>query len=81
MIVYFDLIIIFCYFYSVKNGVFRYYKMGRDKDSMISFIKERKWEQIEAISSWKAPDSIQMSLVAQFFKLSQKVRVSIKILS
>lgn len=55
--------------------------MGRDKDSMISFIKERKWEQVEAISSWKAPDSIQMSLVAQFFKLSQKVRVSVKIKS
>jgi len=64
-------------YYSVKNGVFRYYKMGRDKDSMISFIKERKWEQIETISSWKSPNSIQMSLVAQFFKLSQKVRVSV----
>lgn len=50
--------------------------MGRDKDSMISFIKERKWEQLETISTWKAPNSIQMSLVAQFFKLSQKVRVS-----
>jgi len=53
--------------------------MGRDKDSMVSFIKERKWEQIESISSWKSPNSIQMSLVAQFFKLSQKVRVSIKL--
>lgn len=73
------MIILFCYFYSVKNGVFRYYKMGRDKDSMISFIKERKWEQVEPISSWKAPDSIQMSLVAQFFKLSQKVRVSVEL--
>lgn len=74
-------VIIILYSFSVKNGVFRYYKMGRDKDSMISFIKERKWEQVEAISSWKAPDSIQMSLVAQFFKLSQKVRVSVKIKS
>jgi len=61
--------------FHVKDGVFRYYKMGRDKDSMISFIKERKWEQIETISSWKSPNSIQMSLVAQFFKLSQKVRI------
>lgn len=64
-------------FYSVKDGIFRYYKMGRDKDSMISFIKEQKWEQITSISSWKSPNSIQMSLVAQFFKLSQKVRVSV----
>lgn len=61
--------------FHVKNGVFRYYKMGRDKDSMISFIKERKWETVETISSWKSPNSIQMSLVAQFFKLSQKVRI------
>lgn len=67
------------YILSVKNGVFRYYKMGRDKDSIISFIKEQKWKQIESISSWKSPNSIQMSVVAQFFKLSQKVRVSIKL--
>jgi len=73
-----DLVIIkFFTHFSVKNGVFRYYKMGRDKDSMISFIRERKWETVETISSWKSPNSIQMSLVAQFFKLSQKVRVSI----
>jgi len=52
--------------------------MGRDKASMVSFIEEQKWEQLESISSWKSPDSIQMSLVANFFKLSQKVRVSIK---
>lgn len=55
--------------------------MGRDKESMISFIRERKWEKLEVISSWKAPNSIQMSTLAQFFKLSEKVRVSIKILS
>jgi len=53
--------------------------MGRDKDSMVSFIEERKWEQLEPISSWKSPDSIQMSLVANFFKLSQKVRVSLQL--
>lgn len=50
--------------------------MGRDKDTMVSFILENKWEQTEPISTWKSPDSIQMSLIAQFFKLSQKVRVS-----
>lgn len=73
-----DLVIIkFFTHFSVKNGVFRYYKMGRDKDSMISFIRERKWETVETISSWKSPNSIQMSVVAQFFKLSQQVRVSI----
>jgi len=61
--------------FHVKDAVFRYYKMGRDKDSFISFIKEQKWKQLESISSWKSPNSIQMSLVANFFKLSQKVRV------
>lgn len=70
--------IINVFVFSVKDGVFRYYKMGRDKDSMVSFIEERKWEQLESISSWKSPNSIQMSLVANFFKLSQKVRVSLQ---
>ncbi|VVC36508.1 Hypothetical protein CINCED_3A023857 [Cinara cedri] len=61
--------------FHVKDGIFRYYKMGRDKESMISFVKERKWEKLESISSWKAPNSIQMSILAQFFKMSQKVRI------
>lgn len=71
-----SIIILMFPLFSVKDGVFRYYKMGRNKDSMVSFIKEQKWEELESISSWKSPNSIQMSLVANFFKLSQKVRVS-----
>lgn len=60
--------------YHVKDGVFRQYRGSRDKESFINFIEEKKWQSVEPVSSWKSPQSIQMSLVAQFFKLSMAVR-------
>lgn len=60
--------------YHVLNGQFRQYKGTRDKEAFMTFIEEKKWEQVEPVSSWKAPDSIQMSIVSSFFKLSQMLR-------
>merc|ERR1719397_1213406 len=60
--------------FHVKDGVFRQYRGARDKDSFISFVEDKKWTQVEGISSWKSPDSVQMSLVAYFFKLSMVLR-------
>ncbi|KAJ8925057.1 hypothetical protein NQ315_001228 [Exocentrus adspersus] len=60
--------------FHVINGEFRQYKHTRDKDSFISFIDERKWELVEPVSNWKSPNSIQMSIVSSFFKLSQILR-------
>lgn len=60
--------------YHVKDGVFRQYRGSRDKESFINFVEEKRWQTVEPISSWKSPQSIQMSLVAQFFKLSMAVR-------
>uniref|UniRef100_A0A023FVV1 Thioredoxin-related transmembrane protein 1 n=1 Tax=Amblyomma parvum TaxID=251391 RepID=A0A023FVV1_AMBPA len=60
--------------YHVKDGVFRQYRGSRDKESFINFVEEKRWQSIDPVSSWKAPQSIQMSLVAQFFKLSMAVR-------
>lgn len=62
-------------FYSVLNGEFRQYKGSRDKDSFTSFVEDKKWQQVEPTPSWKSPDSIQMSIVSSFFKLSQTLRV------
>lgn len=62
--------------FSVLNGEFRQYKGSRDKDSFFNFVEEKKWEKIEPIPSWKSPNSIQMSIVSSFFKLSQILRVS-----
>ena len=59
---------------SVKNGVFRQYRGARDKDSFISFVEDKKWNQVEEVSSWKDPSSIQMSMVSYFFKLSMVLR-------
>lgn len=46
------------YLFSVKDGVFRQYKGTRDVNTFVSFIEEKKWQSIEPISSWKAPNSM-----------------------
>lgn len=62
------------------DGEFRQYRGSRDREAFMSFIEEKKWKAVEAIPSWKSPQSLQMSVVAYFFKLSQLLRVS-KLLS
>lgn len=62
---------------SVLNGELRQYKGSRDKEAFISFIEERKWQQVEPVPSWKSPNSFQMSIVSSFFKLSQFLRVEL----
>ncbi|KAJ0170570.1 hypothetical protein K1T71_013941 [Dendrolimus kikuchii] len=60
--------------FHVKDGEFRQYKGPRDVDSMLGFVEQQKWQQTEPVPGWKAPHSLQMSLVAEFFKLSQALR-------
>merc|ERR1712203_903549 len=60
--------------FHVKDGVFRQYRGARDKDSFISFVEDKKWTQIEEVSSWKDPSSLQMTMVSYFFKLSMVLR-------
>ncbi|CAF4905726.1 unnamed protein product [Pieris macdunnoughi] len=60
--------------FHVKDGEFRQYKGPRDASSMLEYVEKARWKQTEAVPSWKAPDSIQMGVVAHFFKLSQALR-------
>lgn len=60
--------------FHVKEGEFRQYKGPRDVVSMLEYVEQGRWKQTEAIPSWKAPNSLQMGLVAHFFKLSQALR-------
>ncbi|XP_003738983.1 thioredoxin-related transmembrane protein 1 [Galendromus occidentalis] len=60
--------------YHVKDGVFRQYSGGRDRDSLMNFVQQQKWSQVKPISNWKHPNSIQMSTVAQFFRWSYQIR-------
>lgn len=60
------------------EGEFRQYKGPRDVDSMLGYVEQKRWKQTEPVPAWKAPDSLQMGLVAQFFKLSQALRVSVR---
>lgn len=64
---------------SVINGEFRQYRGTRDLNALMSFIEEKKWETVEPVSAWKRPDSIQMSIVSYFFKLSHFLKVSVLI--
>lgn len=56
--------------FHVINGEFRQYRGSRDLDSLTEFIDAKKWESLEKVSEWKRPNSIQMSVVSYFFKLS-----------
>lgn len=62
-------------FFSVKDGVFRQYRGSRDKDEFMSFIEEKRWEEIEEVPAWKSPASMQMSIVAQFFKVGKGLQL------
>lgn len=60
--------------FHVINGEFRQYRGSRDIESFLSFIKHKKWQEIQSVPSWKSPASYQMTAVAYFFKLSQLLR-------
>ncbi|XP_001605724.1 thioredoxin-related transmembrane protein 1 [Nasonia vitripennis] len=60
--------------YHVKDGVFRQYKSPRDKDSLVEFVTKKTWQKVDPVSSWKSPTSIQMSIISQFFRISQVLR-------
>lgn len=58
----------------VKNGEFHQYRGPRDVQTMQRMITERKWHHMDAISAWKHPDSLQMTVVAYFFRLSHGLK-------
>ncbi len=53
----------------MKDGEFHQYRGARDKDSFITLVEERQWKEMEPVSSWKHPDSIQMTAASYFFKV------------
>ncbi|XP_078591097.1 thioredoxin-related transmembrane protein 1-like [Branchiostoma floridae x Branchiostoma japonicum] len=60
--------------YHVLDGEFRKYTGSRTKDDFISFVDDKKWESVEPVESWKAPNSFLMSCVSWLFKISMAVR-------
>jgi len=58
----------------VKEGEFRQYTKKREKDSLIDYVEKAQWKNEETLPSWKHPDSIQMGVVASFFKVSMVLR-------
>lgn len=62
--------------FHVTNGQFRRYTGTRDMNAFMTFVEEKKWESIEPIDSWKRPDSVPMSILSWFFRLSHFLKVS-----
>ncbi|EDW74681.2 uncharacterized protein Dwil_GK15815 [Drosophila willistoni] len=60
--------------YHVKDGEFRQYRGARDGDALLFFLKKQQWQSIEPLSAWKKPDTIHMSLLSYFFKLSHTLK-------
>ncbi|XP_043930255.1 thioredoxin-related transmembrane protein 1 [Protopterus annectens] len=60
--------------YHCKDGVFRRYQGSRTKTDFISFIDEKKWEEIEPVSSWFGPSSVLMSSMSALFQFSMWIR-------
>ncbi|XP_034773155.2 thioredoxin-related transmembrane protein 1-like [Acipenser ruthenus] len=60
--------------YHCKDGVFRKYEGGRTKNDFLSFIEEKKWREIEPVSSWFGPSSFLMNTMSGLFKLSMFIR-------
>ncbi|KAL4630383.1 thioredoxin-related transmembrane protein 1-like [Arapaima gigas] len=56
--------------YHCKDGVFRLYEGPRTKEDFLSFVDEKKWQDLEPISSWLGPSSILMKIVSGIFRLS-----------
>lgn len=60
--------------FHVKDGEFRQYRGSRNLESLQEFVENMQWEKLEKISEWKHPDSIQMTVVSYFFKLSHLLK-------
>ncbi|XP_022218321.1 thioredoxin-related transmembrane protein 1 [Drosophila obscura] len=60
--------------YHVKDGEFRQYRGARDGDALLHFVKKQQWQSIEPLSAWKKPDTIHMSVLSYFFKLSHTLK-------
>ncbi|XP_055916935.1 thioredoxin-related transmembrane protein 1 [Eupeodes corollae] len=60
--------------YHIKDGEFRQYRGSRDGDAFMFYVKQKEWQKSEPISSWKNPDSIHMSILSYFFKLSHLLK-------
>ncbi|XP_025104249.1 thioredoxin-related transmembrane protein 1-like [Pomacea canaliculata] len=60
--------------YHVKNGEFRVYQGPRRENDLLSFVDDKKWEEITPVSSWAHPNSYLMSAVGFFFRLALYIR-------
>lgn len=61
---------------SIKDGNFRQYRGARSKADFVSFVEEKKYEELEPVPAWQDPNSWGMSVISVFYRLSMVLRVS-----
>lgn len=57
-----NLRITYCFYtlnFSIKDGEFRQYKSGRKEDELMSFVDDKKWQEVEPVSWYLSPGSYQ----------------------
>jgi len=67
--------------FHVKDGQFRQFKGSRNVKDFLDFVEEKQWQEIEPISAWQSPGSIQMGILGYFFKISYVMKDYHKILT
>lgn len=66
--------------YHVKDGSFRQYRGSRTKEDFLSFVEDKKWEELDPLSQWQSPASIPMTVVSQFYRVSMILRNTLTIM-
>ncbi|KAJ8341114.1 hypothetical protein SKAU_G00334050 [Synaphobranchus kaupii] len=61
--------------YHCKDGVFRRYQGARTKDDFLSFVDEKKWQEIEPVSSWFGPSSFITAITTSLSRLGSRCGV------
>lgn len=54
--------------YHIKDGQYRVYNGTRDLQSLVNFIANKEWKNIEPSSSWLTPNSFLIKMLSLLFK-------------
>ncbi|KAL8623866.1 hypothetical protein ACOMHN_002194 [Nucella lapillus] len=58
----------------VKEGEFRVYSGPRKENDLLTFVDDKKWQDVDPVSAWIHPNSVQMGAVGFFFKVAMMIR-------
>lgn len=60
--------------YHIKDGQYRVYNGTRDLETLVNFILNKEWQNIEPSSSWLTPNSFIIKMLSTVFRLTLKFK-------